>query len=143
MKIYLIGSLKNPKVPLLGNQLRRLGFDVFDEWFGAGERADTEWQNYETVRGRSYAEALYSYAATNIFEFDLRHMRESDIAVLLLPAGKSGHLEMGYMIGQGKPGYVLFEGFPDTWDVMYQFATSVHFHVDSLLSELAIIGCHA
>jgi hypothetical protein len=137
LKIYLIGSLKNPKIPFFGNRLRELGFDTFDEWFGAGKQADTTWRLYETARGRSYEEALYSYAATNIFQFDLRHMKEADIAVLMLPAGRSGHLEFGYMVGQGKLGYVLFDGLPARWDVMFQFATKVYFHQDALLRELS------
>ena len=38
--IYLIGSLRNPKIPEIGRQLRDLGFDVLDDWFAAGPRAD-------------------------------------------------------------------------------------------------------
>ena len=38
-----------------------------------------------------------------------------------MPAGKSGHLELGYMIGQGKPCFVFFEEEPERWDVMHQF----------------------
>ena len=59
------------------------------------------------------------------------------MAVLLLPAGKSGHLELGYVIGKGKPGYILFDDtIPDRWDVMYIFASGVFFDVESLIEEL-------
>jgi hypothetical protein len=135
-KLYLIGSLKNPEVPLLGNQIRALGFDVFDEWFGAGERADECWQAYEETRGRHYRVALYGRSAVNIYQFDLRNLNDSDLGVLLLPAGKSGHLELGYLIGQGKPGFVLFPEEPTHWDVMYQFAREVFFHPDDLIQTL-------
>jgi nucleoside 2-deoxyribosyltransferase len=41
-----------------------------------------------------------------------------------MPAGKSGHLELGYMIGCGKPCIIYFNEEPDDdrWDVMVQFA---------------------
>jgi hypothetical protein len=136
MKVYLIGSLRNPQVPLLGKRIRALGFDVFDDWFGAGEIADDSWQAYEEARGRHYGEALYGRAAENIFQFDLRHLNSSDLGVLMLPAGKSGHLELGYLIGQGKPGLVLFPEVPSRWDVMYQLADGVFFHPDALLVRL-------
>ena len=60
--IYLIGSLRNPEVPVLGRRLREVGFDVFDDWFAAGPIADDSWQDYEKGRGRSYNDALKSFA---------------------------------------------------------------------------------
>lgn len=30
--IYLIGSLKNDKIPVIANELRKMGFEV-DDWF--------------------------------------------------------------------------------------------------------------
>ena len=54
-----------------------------------------------------------------------------------MPAGKSGHIEFGYLVGQGKPGFVLFDAVPERYDVMYQFAYlnggSVCFSEESLL----------
>jgi hypothetical protein len=137
MKIYLIGSLKNPKLPWLGNDLRKLGFDVFDDWHGAGPDADTCWRKYELTRGRHYAEALRGEAAENIFNFDLRHLESANVVILLLPAGKSGHLEFGFALGREKRGYVLFDTVPDTWDLMYKFADEVFFHPDALFAALA------
>lgn len=136
-KLYLIGSLRNPEVPLLGNRLRALGFDVVDDWYGAGPEADDCWQRYEQIRGRSYREALYDRFAAHIWEFDKFHLDTSDVGVLMLPAGKSGHIELGYLIGQGKPGYILFDGEePARWDVMYRFAKAVFFDQDSLAEAL-------
>jgi len=134
--IYLIGSLRTPAVPLLGRKLREEGFDVFDDWHGAGPHADDEWQKYETLRGRSYQDALGGAAAKNTFHFDLRHLSICDTGILVAPAGKSAHLELGFMLGKGKKGYVLFDKEPDRWDVMYLFATGVFFTLDALLEEL-------
>jgi len=58
------------------------------------------------------------------------------VGVLVLPAGKSGHLELGYMIGQGKPGYILLDGEPERFDVMYNFATGVFTNLSDLLKVI-------
>lgn len=119
--IYLIGSLRNPEIPALGERLRALGYDVFDDWFAAGPIADDSWRDYEKARGHTYVEGLQGWAARHVFEYDFFHLNRADMAVLVLPAGRSSHLELGYAIGRGKPGYVVLDR-PDRWDVMYQFA---------------------
>lgn len=124
LKVYLIGSLRNPEVPKLAQKLRALGFDVFDDWYAAGPEADDKWRDYEKGRGHTYQQALLGYAADHVYRFDLKHLDDCDIAILMLPAGKSGHLELGYIIGQGKPGYILLDN-PERWDVMYLFAKGV------------------
>ena len=73
--IYLIGSLRNPQVPLLGAELRKQGFDVFDDWYAAGPEADDKWREYEEDRGRTYPQALTGYAAQHTFEFDLQPLK--------------------------------------------------------------------
>jgi nucleoside 2-deoxyribosyltransferase len=125
--IYLIGSLRNPSIPELGEALRNLGYEVFDDWHAAGPTADDEWQRYEKARGHSYPNALRGWAAKHVFEFDKKHLDRCDAAVLVMPAGKSGHLELGYMAGKGKRTFVMFEQEPERWDVMYQFAEEVFF----------------
>jgi hypothetical protein len=133
--IYLIGSLRNPEIPKIGGRLREFGFDVFDDWFAAGEIADDRWKDYEVARGRSYKEALDGYAARHVFEFDLFHLNRCDAALLVLPAGKSGHLELGYVIGSGKPGFILPDN-PDRWDCMYQFCRLTGGKVIESLDEM-------
>jgi hypothetical protein len=134
--IYVIGSLRNEQIPIIANKLRDAGYDVFDDWYSAGPEADDYWHAYELQKGNNYKEALSGYAAKNVFNFDKLHLDRNDIAVLVLPAGKSGHLELGYFLGSGKPGYILLDD-PDRWDVMYQFANNVFFTVDELIVELA------
>lgn len=135
-KLYLIGSMRNPKVPKLGIELRKHGYDVFDDWHCSGPEADDFWQAYEKERGRSYKEALAGEHARNVFEFDQHHIDASDALVLVMPAGKSAHMELGYARGKGKKTYVLFEEEPERFDIMYRFATAVCFSVEELLEEL-------
>ncbi len=138
MKVYLIGALKNRGIIDLGVQLREHGLDVFDDWLSPGPEADEQWQEYERLRGRTYKGAIYGEHASTVFNFDYRHLAESDVVVMVLPCGKSGHLEFGWAIGQGKRGYILFDQEPERYDIMYRFATEIYFHPDELLHELLI-----
>jgi len=136
--IYVIGSLRNPAVPKLGNALRKLGLDVFEDWFASGPETDDWWKKYEQGRGRTYGQALKGYMAPHVFEFDKYHLDRTDGAVLLHPAGRSAHLELGYTLGKGKPGFILFPKEPqERWDVMAQFATEIFFSQKEFLNTLA------
>ena len=134
--IYLIGSLRNPKVPEVATAIRAIGHEVFDDWYAAGPEADDYWKTYEQARGRTYEAALEGLAAGHVFGFDLDHLRHSDIGVLLLPAGRSGHLELGYMAGAGKHTVICIEDDSERWDVMYKFASKVVRGTEQLLEHL-------
>ena len=137
MKIYLIGALKNEKIPEIANALEKAtGHEVFDSWFSPGPDADDYWRDYEKVRGRNYKEALNGYAAQHIFHFDKRNLDDSAAAVIVYPAGKSAHLEAGYMIGRGKPVYLLLDKEPERFDVMINFLTGVYYNIEDLAAAL-------
>ena len=135
-RVYLIGSLRLPGVRVLANKLRKLDIIVYDDWHAAGFDADKIWQEYEQQRGHGYLEGIRGEHARDVYKIDLEKIDKSDTGLLLMPAGKSGHLELGYMLGQGKRGYVLFEGEPERWDVMYQFATDLFMDEQSLFAEI-------
>ena len=140
LAVYIIGALKNPRIPLVGNLLRAEGYDVMDEWFTPGEHADTNWQAYEKLRGRSYEDALAGRAARNIYMFDRAYLDLSDVAVLVMPAGKSAMLELGYAKGSQKHTVLFLDGAePDRYDVMPNFADYVvsgELELVALLSRL-------
>lgn len=138
--IYLVGSLRNPRIPEVAKALRENGHDVFDDWYSAGPEADDIWQRYEMNRGRSYVEALRAPHAQEVFNFDRTYLNRSDAGLMVMPAGKSGHLELGYLIGQRKPGFILMDKEPERWDVMVAFATAVVYSVENLLEELKRYG---
>lgn len=135
MNIYLIGSLRNPRIPAIAGRLERAGHTVFSDWFAAGKDADDNWRDYERAMGHSYIEALQGKAATHVFEFDLHHLQACEAGVLVCPAGKSAFLELGYLLGRGTPGYILLDN-PDRWDVMLRFATGVYTSIESLIGGL-------
>lgn len=132
--IYIIGSLRNWKVIKLANQLRRdfPQYEIFDSWISPGPEADDYWRKYSKERGLTYQQALKDWSATHVFNFDKYHLDRSSKVVLLMPCGKSGFLELGYAIGCGKKGYILFDKETKRWDIMLQFATNVFFSYNEL-----------
>lgn len=133
--VYIIGSLRNENIPKVAKSLREEGLDVFDDWYSAGPEADDYLRDYYRERGLKYSEVLSSYSARHIFEFDKKHLDRCDCAVLVLPAGKSGHLELGYVIGRGKPGYILMDGEPERVDIMHSFATKVFMNQEEMIEH--------
>jgi len=133
--IYLIGSLRNPAIREIANTLRAEGHIVFDDWHASGPQADDIWKDYEKQRGRTYLEALKGSFARNAFNYDKEHLEEADTVILVLPAGKSGHMEFGYAIRSGKRGFILLDD-ADRWDMMYLFATGVFDNLQSLMEAI-------
>ena len=134
--IYIIGSMRNPRILEVAKALRSIEWDVYEDWHSTGPESDVYWQAYEKARGRTYREALAGYHAQEVFVLDKRHLDRCDATVLVMPAGKSAHLELGYMIGGGKPGYILMDGEPETYDVMHNFATAIFGSLDEMLTVL-------
>ena len=135
-KIYLMGSLANENIPFIGNRIRKMGFEVYDDWWSPGPLADSYLKHYAKIRGLGYKETLATHAAKHIYQFDKGLMDNADIGVLVMNAGKSAHLELGYFVGCGKPGYILFDKEPSKIDIMYQFATDIFFNIEELIEEL-------
>lgn len=135
--IYVIGSLKNPRVPEVAAFLRGEGFAAFDEWCAAGFDADKHWNAYVKARGLSYRDALKLPFLETVFNFDLEHLNKADAGVLVMKAGKSAHAELGYLIGRGKPVWILHDGEPEgEWELMPKFATGMAYQLDELLAMI-------
>lgn len=133
--IYLIGSLKNEWISTVAKSLRDLGYDVFDDWRSPGPDADDYLRDYYRERGFNYREIMQSFSTQQIFEYDRKHLERCDEAIMVMPAGKSGHLELGTVLGAGKNGYILFDQEPERVDVMHCFATKVFLNLEELLDH--------
>jgi hypothetical protein len=122
--LYLVGSLRNERIPILANRLRAElpDVEIFDDWYAAGPEADDYWKAHEKGKGRTYEEALQGYAARHVFDFDKFHLDRASHVLLVLPAGKSGHMEVMYgKYGAGAKAGILLDPEDVRWDVMYQF----------------------
>jgi hypothetical protein len=135
--IYIIGALRNSGIPEFANGIQKAtGIEAFCDWYQPGPDADDFWRDYSKARGRTYKEALESFGADQIFDFDKFHLDRCDAAVMLLPAGKSAHLELGYTLGKGKPGFIVFNEEPERFEVMVKFATKIFFSQEEFFEYL-------
>lgn len=137
--IYIIGSLRNPEIPSLARDLRGIGLEAFADWYCPGPEADDNWKKFYQSQGRSYREAINGPMAWCIFNFDKENLDKADAVVLLKPAGQSAAYELGYTIGKGKPGFILFPEEPkpdERWEVMARFATEIFFSREEFLKTM-------
>ena len=127
MKFYMIGSLRNKHMTKLAKFLRETypDHEFWMDWYSAGYEADDKWQEHAEAKGLNFIQALDGDDAHHVWSFDKHHLDSSQAAILVLPAGKSGHLELGYMVGKDKPTIVCFNRAPERWDVMYRFVDFV------------------
>ena len=90
VKIYTASSWKNQLYPEVVRALRTAGHEV--------------WTSEQFQRAMSHELAI------NAFASDKAGMDWADIGVLVLPCGKSSHMEAGYMVGRNKKVYILLDG---------------------------------
>lgn len=136
--IYLIGSLADNRIPHFAQELRKLDFIVYDQWWAPGPLADSYWRNYIQIRKLNYRDALHDLAGKHIFEFDRGLIDAADAVVVLAKQklGISASLELGYARGKGKEGYILFDSEPRRYDVMMAFASDIFFDKKQLFKTL-------
>jgi len=139
MKIYVASSWRNDYQPEVVRTLRELDHEVYDfkhphegdDGFHWSE-IDGGWQQWDSPR---YIEALRHPIAERGFKNDWEAMVAADACVLVLPCGRSAHIEAGYFVGAGKPLLILLGGQMEP-ELMYKMATGVFANLGSLLMRL-------
>ena len=110
-KIYVASSWRNDKQPSTVLALLGAGHQVYDfrnPPHGRGGFAlseiDPAWQSWTAEQYRAALDHPISQVG---FNSDLDGMAWADTGLLLLPAGRSAHLELGWMAGRRKKTIVL------------------------------------
>src|SRR6266852_2802486 len=125
-KIYVASSWRNPEHPIVVEMLRQLGHEVYDfrnpapgnigfSW----SEVDPDWLGWNLWAYRQFLEAD---VAVEGFGLDFAAMEWADTFVLVLPCGRSAHLEAGWAIGQGKPTCLLLHEDKFEPELMYKMA---------------------
>lgn len=84
-----------------------------------------------------YVAALDHPISEHGFQRDWDAMKRSDVCVLVLPCGRSAHLELGWFVGVGKRTAILLDGPKVTPELMYKM---VDYVAPSLLDLLGWLG---
>lgn len=125
MKIYVASSWKNEKlVKSIAAYLRDQDFEVDDFTDNTRDRFVFHYSELGKLEELDAVTFLEDERSKRAFEEDKKWIDWSDAVVLILPAGRSAHLEAGYAKGKGKLLIILSVGaFPKgEFDVMYGFA---------------------
>ncbi len=140
-RIYLASSWRNLQQPALVGWLRDIGHQVYDfRNPGPGDNGFS-WSSIDpgwlTWTADEYIRALRHPIASRGFGSDMTGLDWADTCVLLLPCGRSAHLEAGYAIGQGKPTFIVLGEGGFEPELMYLMAAKVVEDRHQLVRELA------
>ncbi|NPD29116.1 hypothetical protein HPP06_37455 [Corallococcus exiguus] len=137
VRIYVASSWRNLRQPTVVAALRQEGYLVYDfrmpdlaqHGFSWAE-VDQDWKRWTPGEFR---DALQHPAAKRGFNFDMRALEAADVTVLVLPCGRSAHLELGYAAGKGQLTFVLCDSVLDEAELMYLMNTRVCLDVPELV----------
>jgi nucleoside 2-deoxyribosyltransferase len=137
LKIYLASSWRNDRQPTILKLLRENGFEVYDfrdpEYGFRWSSIDPNWLNWTPEQ---FMKHVKHTKALKGFEKDFDAMLRADVCVLLLPCGRSAHLEAGWFIRAGKPVHFLLSNEAFEPELMYNLATGIHSTTESLIFSL-------
>ena len=144
MKLYVASSWRNSIQPRIVRFLRIHGHVVYDfREPEAGDRGfhwseiDCDWQAWNC---HAFCLGLKHDLARAGFRKDFDAMQDSEACVLVLPCGRSAHLEAGWFWGQGRPVVIFMHGGIEP-ELMYSAAAAIVDSFEMLKSELALIEC--
>lgn len=140
-RIYVASSWRNPLQPNVVHALRSSGHKVYDfrnppngvKGFAWSE-IDPDWQGWSADRYREFL-TTHPIAARG-FVTDLRGMQWADTCLLVLPCGRSAHLEAGWFCGQGKRCLILTRNGEEP-ELMALLATDICVSMDEVIARLA------
>lgn len=138
MTLYVASSWRNQYYPNVVAHLRAEAFDVYDFRNPTSGDHGFGWQEVEAAPkpwdAPTLTRALAHPRALRAFENDFGGMRIAQACVLVLPCGKSAHLEAGWFTGRDLP-VVVFMPEPSEPELMYRLAPSLR--IVSHISHIA------
>jgi hypothetical protein len=141
MKIYVASSWRNRRHPAVVACLRKAGHDVYDfrnpvpnvpdQGFHWSD-IDPAWQKWSSEQFR---EALKHPIAQAGLKADYEALRGADATVLVLPCGRSAHLELGFAVGRSQATAILLSDGEEP-ELMYGMVDLVTADLDEVLQWL-------
>lgn len=140
-RIYLASSWRNADQPRVVAVLRAAGHEVYDFRNPPGgipngfrwSEVDPHWEGWSAAR---YREKLQHPLAQRGFNSDFDGMKWADTCVLLLPCGRSAHLELGWCAGAGKRTVILTRDGEEP-ELMALLADHICISVDEVIALLS------
>lgn len=138
-RIYVASSWRNEWQPIVVDRLRNIGHEVYDfrnPWPGqhgfSWREIAPDWQNWTPEQYRQIL--LNNPICAQGFLADMRAMKWADTGVLVLPCGRSSHLELGWLAGAGKRTIILSEQMEP--ELMYLIADHICLSIEEVVDLL-------
>ena len=146
MKIYVASSWRNEaKQQATVQALRDAGHEVYD--FRNPSPGDTGfgWRQCATIGQltdpkRFRDEVLTHPIAKRAFNKDFHALYTADITVLVLPCGRSAHLELGWAAGAGRGTAVLLDNPMSEPELMYLMNHEICVSIDEVIDFVRRYG---
>lgn len=146
--IYVASSWRNPIQIAVVAALKASGLAAYDFRNPApgnnGFRwtdVDPEWTGVNGTDGvttpEAYLRSIEHPVAIDGYRADFEAMEKADTFVLVLPCGRSAHLELGWAVGAGKRTVILLDD-PCTPELMYRMVDYVAPSLFDLLGWLGV-----
>ena len=139
MRIYVASSWRNTKQPKVVDALHAAGHEVYDfrhptpgDYGFRWSEIDPKWLDWTT---EEYRTALEHPIAKAGFAADMDALMGAQACVLVMPCGRSAHLELGYAVGAGQRTVILLDGKAEP-ELMYKMAGLVTEKMDEVIKFL-------
>lgn len=140
MRIYVASSWRNAYQQEVVKVLRECGHQVYDfrnpEPGNTGfhwSEIDPEWKAWDP---QLFRQALRNPIAADGFDRDMRALTDCEVCVLVLPCGRSAHLEAGIAAGSGKS-VIIFIPEPSEPELMYSACRKIVVDTHELVFAVA------
>lgn len=136
MRIYVASSWRNEeRQQAVVARLRKDGHDVYDFRHPAPGDDGFHWSeidpDYIEWSAEEYRTALQHHIADGGFGRDMGALKACDACVLVLPCGRSAHIEAGWAVGAGKKTAILLDDQPEP-ELMYKMADAICLSIEDV-----------
>lgn len=138
MRIYIASSWKNKNtVRTVAEVLRSIGYQVDDFTDDSRGRFVFHYSEIPDIENQNAVSFLQQEKVLMAFQEDKKWLDWCDAVLLIMPAGRSAHLEAGYAKGNNKLLIIWGELPKGEFEVMYGFADLITEKFDDVLQFLA------
>ena len=138
IRIYVASSWRNQEQQTVVTRLREFGHKVYDFKNPPG-KSGFSWReldpNWEKWTSLDYVRNLAKPTASHGYLSDYRAMQWADTCVLVLPCGRSAHIEAGYFNGAGKRLLIYIPERQEP-ELMYLMANNICLTMSEVLTAL-------
>lgn len=145
MNIYVASSWRCQRQPSVVAALRDAGHYVYDFRNPSPGDVGFSWRQCATqeqlLDPRAFRDEVLTHPVASAgFTADMTALVSAEATVLVLPCGRSAHLELGWATGAGQKTFVLLDDPLGEPELMYLMNTKICVSVAEVISELSNHG---